>query len=126
MLHFRSPENGSSPRSVHVQRVSRGIPRLHQQCLSCGSLPSTCGQSWTGTGSTFFISLHHHESEAMQGQLANLLVEGSDFNISTLSVCFPQMAILSTNSRFLHDNLVLYAERIATKFPPGRVTSSCF
>jgi len=29
-----------------------------------------------------------------------------------------QMAILSTNSRFLHDNLVLYAERIATKFPP--------
>ena len=28
-----------------------------------------------------------------------------------------QMAILNTNSRFLHDNLVLYAERIASKFP---------
>ena len=56
LLHFRSSENGSSPGSVHVQRVSRGIPRLHQQCLSCGTLPSTCGQSWTGTGRTVFIS----------------------------------------------------------------------
>ena len=28
-----------------------------------------------------------------------------------------QMAILNTNSRFLHDNLVLYAERITSKFP---------
>ena len=27
------------------------------------------------------------------------------------------MAILNTNSRFLHDNLVLYAERITSKFP---------
>jgi len=28
-----------------------------------------------------------------------------------------QMAILNTNSRFLHDNLVLYAERLASTFP---------
>ena len=28
-----------------------------------------------------------------------------------------QMAILNTNNRFLHDNLVLYAERLAATFP---------
>ena len=28
-----------------------------------------------------------------------------------------QMEILNTNSRFLHDNLVLYAKRICEKFP---------
>ena len=28
-----------------------------------------------------------------------------------------QMAILNTNNRFLHDNLVLYAERLTATFP---------
>lgn len=28
-----------------------------------------------------------------------------------------QMEVLNTNSRFLHDNLVLYAQRIADTFP---------
>ena len=29
-----------------------------------------------------------------------------------------QMSVLNTNSRFLHDNMVLLAERLASTFPP--------
>ncbi|XP_050689409.1 5-phosphohydroxy-L-lysine phospho-lyase-like [Eriocheir sinensis] len=41
-----------------------------------------------------------------------------------VSAATRQMAILNTNSRFLHDNLVLYAERLTSLFPPK--LSVCF
>uniref|UniRef100_A0A0N7ZCN1 Uncharacterized protein n=2 Tax=Scylla olivacea TaxID=85551 RepID=A0A0N7ZCN1_SCYOL len=41
-----------------------------------------------------------------------------------VSAATQQMAVLNTNSRFLHDNLVLYAERLTALFPPK--LSVCF
>lgn len=38
-------------------------------------------------------------------------------NPYVVSAAMQQMAVLNTNSRFLHDNLVLYAERLLTFFP---------
>ncbi|KAK7023406.1 hypothetical protein SK128_005069 [Halocaridina rubra] len=35
-----------------------------------------------------------------------------------VSAATKQMAVLNTNSRFLHDSLVLYAERLTATFPP--------
>lgn len=33
-------------------------------------------------------------------------------------VAYAQLKVLNTNSRFLHDNLVLYAERLTNLLPP--------
>ncbi|XP_045137487.1 ethanolamine-phosphate phospho-lyase-like isoform X2 [Portunus trituberculatus] len=41
-----------------------------------------------------------------------------------VSAATQQMAVLNTNSRFLHDNLVIYAERLTALFPPK--LSVCF
>lgn len=41
-----------------------------------------------------------------------------------VSAAMQQMAVLNTNSRFLHDNLVLYAERLTSLFPEK--LSVCF
>lgn len=47
-------------------------------------------------------------------------------NVAHVGHCHPhvveagaqQMSLLSTNSRYLHDNLVLYAQRLTRLFPP--------
>lgn len=53
-------------------------------------------------------------------------------NVAHVGHCHPdvvkagadQMAVLNTNNRFLHDNLVVYAKRLASLFPPQ--LSVCF
>ena len=55
-----------------------------------------------------------------------------NFNLITVGHSHPkiakvageQLSVLNTNSRFLHDNLVLYAEKLTSYFPPS--LSVCF
>ena len=76
--------------------------------MPCRSLPSPCGKSRTRTNGDF-----EHKCKVSTNKITNLIYKLYKLYWNYLIQSFTLFI-----SRFLHDNLVLYAERLTATFAP--------
>jgi len=116
VLQIEPAEDRARRGTVHVRREEQSIPGLHQQCRA-----------------RYVPIANRRENESLaltsrRGRVSSIIKTNS----LAVGHCHPdvvragqeQMALLCTNNRFLHDNLVICASRLTSLLPEP--LSVCF